>query len=93
MMTCPTGNYHLDLLILRFKEDERKHRFSIIPITKEEVEEEKYRIYLDQNRESKKVIEAKWRTLNNQRQETENRQEDEEDQIEIRGHLRHRRHR
>lgn len=44
-----------------FKEDERKHRFSIIPITKEEVEEEKYRIYLDQNRESKKVIEAKWR--------------------------------
>lgn len=44
-----------------FKEDERKHRYSIIPITKEEVEEEKRRIYLDQNRDSKKVIEAKWR--------------------------------
>lgn len=44
-----------------FKEDERKHRFSITPITKEEVEEEKRRIYMDQNRDSKKVIEAKWR--------------------------------
>jgi len=30
-----------------FKDDERKHCFSILPITKEEVEEEKRRIYLD----------------------------------------------
>jgi hypothetical protein len=46
----------------RFKDDEKKHCFSILPITKEEVEEEKRLIYLDQNRDSKKVIEARWRT-------------------------------
>ena len=37
-----------------------KHRFSIMPISKEEVELEKQKIMMDQNRQSKKVIEAKW---------------------------------
>lgn len=44
-----------------FVEDEKQHRFICLPITKEEVEEQKRRITMDQNRDSKKVLEAKWR--------------------------------
>lgn len=44
-----------------FIEDEKKHKMITLPITKEEVEEQKRAIMMDQNRDSKKVLEAKWR--------------------------------
>lgn len=44
-----------------FIEDEKRHKFICLPITKEEVEEQKTALYMDQNRDSKKVLEAKWR--------------------------------
>lgn len=44
-----------------FVDDEKKHRLKTLPITKEEVEIIKRDIMMDQNRDSKKVIEARWR--------------------------------